>query len=214
LHVRLGPFGRLTRRVPRAAAAIILAGTLGACSSAGGGGPALIQSATSATGAPTAGTKVVKQVYNPSDFAADGYCPPLQLRPGTESLPIYEKGHDGEQDYVRFQAAIYKTARQCSTSGDTLTMKIGIDGRVVAGPKGGAGTLSMPLRIAVVKQSGGKGPLYSRLFKIPVSVSGPTFGADFSQVIENVSFKISPADHDLIVYVGFDDGKKSPPPSG
>jgi hypothetical protein len=45
-------------------------------------------------------------------------------------------------------------------------------------------------------------------------VSGPTFGADFSQVIENVSVRIGPDDRDLIVYIGFDDGKKSPPPSG
>lgn len=197
-----------------AAAITTLLVALGACSSTGKSGTALIESATDPSGAPTSSGKVVKRVYTASDFSADVYCPPLQLRPGTESLPQYEKGHDGDQAFVRFQTAIYKTARQCSMNGDTLTMKIGIDGRVVAGPKGSAGTVTMPVRIAVVKQVGGKAPLYSKLFKIPVTVSGPTFGADFSQVIENVSFKITPDDRDLIVYVGFDDGKKSPPPSG
>jgi hypothetical protein len=193
-------------------AVALLAAALGACTSAGGGS-ALIQSATSADRADSSG-KVRKQVFTAADFAADVYCPPLNLRSGTEALPVYERGHDGEQDYVRFQAAINKTARQCSMSGDTLTLKIGIEGRLVAGPKGGAGTMSLPVRVAVVKQLGGKGPLYSRLFKVPVTVSAPTFSADFSQVIDNVSVKIGPDDRDLIVYVGFDDGKKSPAPSG
>jgi len=202
----------LARRPLAAMAAAALAAALAACTSTGGG-TALLQSATSADRADSSGVKS-KKVYTAADFAPDVYCPPLQLRTGTESLPIYEKGHDGDQDYVRFQAAINKTARQCAMSGDTLTIKIGVEGRVVAGPKGGAGTIPLPLRIAIVKQMGGKGPRYSKLFKLPVTVSGPTFGADFSQVIENVSLKISPDDHDLIVYVGFDDGKKSPPPSG
>jgi hypothetical protein len=197
------------------AAAAVLSLALGACTSSGGG-TALFQSAISGDKAPDpSGKKTEKKVYTASDFAPDVYCPPLQLRAGTESLPIYDRGHDGEQEYVRYQAAINKTARQCAMSGDTLTLKIGIEGRVVAGPKGAAGSMSLPVRIAIVKQQGGaKGPLYSRLFKIPVTVSGPTFGADFSQVIENVSVKVGPDDHDLIVYVGFDDGKKAPAPSG
>jgi hypothetical protein len=201
------------RRPLAAMAAAALAAALAACTSSGGG-TALIQSATSADRADSSGVKT-RKVYTAADFAPDVYCPPLQLRTGTESLPIYERGHDGEQDFVRYQAAINKTARQCAMSGDTLTIKIGVEGRVVAGPKGGAGTIPLPLRIAIVKQmGGGKGPLYSKLFKLPVTVSGPTFGADFSQVIENVSVKIGPDDRDLIVYVGFDDGKKSPAPSG
>jgi hypothetical protein len=202
----------LARRPLAAVAAIALTAALAACNSAGSGS-ALFQSATIG-GKPVGSGKTAKKVYTAEDFTPDVYCPPLQLRTGTESLPIYERGHDGDQDYVRFQAAINKTARQCAMNGDTLTIKIGVEGRVVAGPKGGAGTIPLPLRVAVVKQMGGKGPLYSKLFKLPVTVSGPTFGADFSQVIENVSVRIGPDDRDLIVYVGFDDGKKSPAPSG
>lgn len=202
---------RIRRRTFAAMALVALA--LGACTSSGSG-TALFQNAISDKPPDPSGKKVVKQTYTAADFAPDVYCPPLQLRAGTEALPVYDRGHDGEQEYVRYQAAIDKTARQCTMSGDTLTLKIGIEGRVVAGPKGGAGTMSLPLRIAAVKQSGGGKPIYTRLFKIPVTVSAPTFGADFSQVIENVSFRIGPEDHDIIVYVGFDDGKKSLAPSG
>ena len=54
-------------------------------------------------------------------------------------------------------------------------MKLGVSGRVVAGPKGSAGTVTLPLRIAVTKQvANGKGPLYSQLFKIQVPVTPPT----------------------------------------
>lgn len=190
---------------------------LTACTSIGSGS-ALIDNATGDSknaGIAKADGPTSKKVYTAADFAPDVYCPPVVLRPGTEAFPVYEKGHDGDQDFVRFQAAISKTARECHMDGDTLTIKVGVNGRLVAGPKGSAGSLTLPLRIAIVKQTAGdKGPLYSKLFKMPVSVTGPTFSSDFSQVFDGVSVKISPDDHDLIVYVGFDEGKKPEAPAG
>ena len=92
-------------------------------------------------------------------------------------MSLYEHGHEAEPDYVRFLGSIAKTARECHQQGDTLTMKLGVSGRVVAGPKGSAGTVTLPLRVAVAKQiSDGKGPLYSQLFKIQVTVTPPTLG--------------------------------------
>ena len=69
--------------------------------------------------------------------------------------------------------------------------------------------MTLPLRVAVTKQiSNGKGPLYSQLFKIQVPVAPPTLAADYSQVFDQVHVKVGPDDRDLIVYVGFDEGKK------
>jgi hypothetical protein len=139
----------------------------------------------------------------------DPYCPPLYIREGTEALSLYDKGHDADPDYVRFLGSIRKTARECHQNGDVLTIKVGVAGRVVAGPKGSAGTVTLPLRIAVTKQlSEDKPPLYSQLFKVEVPVAAPTLSADYSQVFDQVNVKVGPEDHDLIVYVGFDEGKK------
>jgi hypothetical protein len=89
----------------------------------------------------------------------------------------------------------------------TLTLKIGVAGRVVAGPKGGADKMLLPLRIAVVKQAASK-VLFSKLYKVPVSLAAPDFASDFSEVAENVTVQVAPDDHDLIILVGFDAGNK------
>lgn len=142
-----------------------------------------------------------------ADFVKrDTYCPPIQIRAGTASMTVYERGHENETQYVRYLASITQTARECTLAGDTLTMKIGIAGRVVAGPKGSAGNVTLPVRVAVAKQFGGTGPLYSQLFKIPISLAAPTFGANYNQVFEQVTVTIGPQDRNLIIYVGFDEG--------
>ena len=141
------------------------------------------------------------------DFAKkDTYCPPVQVRSGTSTLEVYERGHERDQNYVRYLASIGQTARECTLVGDTLTIKVGVAGRVVAGPKGSAGNITLPIRIAVAKQFGGTGPLYSQLFKIPVTLAAPTFGANYNQVYEQIVVQAPPQDRNLIIFVGFDEG--------
>jgi hypothetical protein len=122
-------------------------------------------------------------------------------------MTVYEKGHENETQYVRYLASITQNARECSMTGDTLTMKVGIAGRVVAGPKGSAANITLPVRIAVAKQFGGTAPLFSELYKIPVSLTAPTFGANYNHV-EQVTVTAGPQDRNLIIYVGFDEGPK------
>jgi hypothetical protein len=150
------------------------------------------------------------QSDKPTDIPADyfkrrGFCPPIRIRGGTQALTVYERGHEAEPAYVRYQASITKTARECSNTADGIAIKVGVAGRTVAGPKGGPGNLTLPLRIVVTKQSGGV--LYSQLFKIPVTLSPPDLGVDFSEVIPQVAVTAGPEDRDLIIYVGFDEGK-------
>ncbi|WP_421724573.1 hypothetical protein [Bauldia sp.] len=180
------------RRVPLAvlvAASVVL----GACTTRDGGG--LVDGNTD-----EATTLAV------SDFLKSAYCPPIEIRAGTEALTVYERGNENDPAHVRYQASITKTARECTQSGETLTIKVGVSGRVLAGPKGGAGTVTLPLRIVVVKQIGGTGPLYSNLFRVPITIGAPALSADYSEVFESVSVNITPQDRNLIVYVGFDEG--------
>jgi hypothetical protein len=153
-------------------------------------------------------TAPAKEVTSADFIKKSDYCPPIQIRAGTSSMTVYEKGHENETQYVRYLASITQTARECTMSGDTLTMKIGIAGRVVAGPKGSAADITLPIRIAVAKQFGGTGPLYSELSKIPVSLTAPTFGANYNRVFDQVTVTAGPQDRNLIIYVGFDEGPK------
>ena len=143
-------------------------------------------------------------------FLKQGYCPPVQLRTGTESYVVYERGHEDDANFVRFQGSVGEMARECHAAGpDTLSIKVGIKGRLTAGPKGGAGTETLPLRIAVVKQHGST-VLFSQVFKIPVTITAPQYSGDFQQVIDQINVQLQPADRDLIIYVGFDGGQVKP----
>lgn len=140
-----------------------------------------------------------------SFFKRAAYCPPVQIRGGTEALTIYERGHDSEPDFVQHQASITRTARECSSTAEGISIKLGIAGRVVAGPKGGPANLAMPVRIVVSKEGGDV--LYSELYKMPVTIVPPNLSSDFSQVFQEVSVPVGAQERDLIVYVGFDEGK-------
>lgn len=143
-------------------------------------------------------------------FLARGYCPPVQIRVGTEALVVHERGREDDPAYIRYQGSISRTARECRVLGpETLSIKVGIAGRLTVGPKGGTGTATLPLRIAVVKQSGSV-VMHSQVVNVPVTISGPPYSADFTQVVENVTLQLGPGDRDLVVYVGFDEGAPKP----
>jgi hypothetical protein len=180
-----------------AVSVLAAAGFLSACASSDGGGTmSKISDGFFGTNRPDD----IPQDY----FTRPAYCPPVQIRGGTQAFVVYERGHDLEPEFVRHQASITKTARECSRTADGLAIKIGVGGRVVAGPKGGPGTVTMPIRVVVSKQSGGV--LYSELFKVPVDIAPPDLGSDFSKVVDNVAVPVGPDDRDLIVFVGFDEG--------
>jgi hypothetical protein len=143
-------------------------------------------------------------------FLKRGYCPPVQIRVGTEALVVHERGHEDDPAYIRYQGSISRTARECQVLGpETLSIKVGVAGRLTVGPKGGTGTATLPLRVAVIKQSGSV-VMHSQVVNVPVTISGPPYSAEFTQVVENVTLQLGPDDRDLIVYVGFDEGPPKP----
>ena len=53
---------------------------------------------------------------------------------------------------TRYQVTIAQTARECAALGGVMTMKVGVQGRVLLGPAGGPGQVDIPLRMAVVQE--------------------------------------------------------------
>src|SRR5262249_56143528 len=85
---------------------------------------------------------------------ADIECPDVNVRTGAATLMISSKPGEGEASALdlRYQATIIRTARECRVNSGIMTMKVGIEGRVITGPAGGAGTVSVPIRLAVVQE--------------------------------------------------------------
>ena len=174
-----------------------------------GTGPTAADAFFGSSASPSGGLHPTKTDIPTDYFLQTGYCPPIEVKPGTEVFATYDRGHDADPASLKTQASISKMARECHWTGDTLTVKVGVAGRIVAGPKGAAGTVTLPIRIAVVRQPGAT-PLYSQLFKTPVALNAPDFSADYSQVFDQVTVQTSPTDKDYLIYVGFDEGKPKP----
>ena len=87
--------------------------------------------------------------------ADDIECPEVRVRTGAATLMIGSKPGEGEPAAldVRYQGSIIRTARECHINSGMMTMKVGIEGRIITGPAGGPGTVDVPLRIAVVQEA-------------------------------------------------------------
>ena len=105
-----------------------------------------------------------------TDVELRAYCPKVDLREGTAFYRTYEKGGKETEDanLVIYQAALAETSRDCKYENGTLTMTVAASGRVVPGPKGKAGTITMPIRVAVTR---GDEVLYSKLTTQEVQIA-------------------------------------------
>lgn len=222
--MRLAEILRPSGRPVLAILALAFASGLAGCASTGGAGgasadPGAAVAASNSRGGglaslfggssnPNKGVVVVQSdsSYSTELFLKQGYCPPVQIRAGTEQFRTYERGKQDDPAFIIYQGSMSQTARECqAVSADTLSMRIGVAGRVVAGPKGKAGTATLPIRVAVIKQADGK-VFFSQAFKVQVSLTDPDLSSAFTQVFEQVQFTLGPSDRDIIVYVGFDEG--------
>src|SRR6266404_3658362 len=78
-------------------------------------------------------------------------CPPVSIRAGASTYAVAAPGKQPVGNDLRVQATITRTARDCTKNGDQITARIGIQGRVIAGPAGAPSTVEIPLRVAVVQ---------------------------------------------------------------
>ena len=78
----------------------------------------------------------------------------MSVRTGAATLMIGSKsgGEEPTALDLRYQVTIVRTARECHVNSGIMTMKVGVEGRVITGPAGGAGTVNVPIRLAVVQE--------------------------------------------------------------
>jgi hypothetical protein len=144
--------------------------------------------------------------FDPSQFRITGTCPRVAVVNGAETMLLFEPGKQGDPQSVRFQATLAQSARECALVGDKTLIKVGVAGRVLSGPKGATGALTLPVRVAVRR---GEEVLYSQLHMVPVTVSAPDYAANWSKVDEMVAISAAAAD-DAQIFVGFDESAQRP----
>jgi hypothetical protein len=140
----------------------------------------------------------------PGTPTGDIECPQVTVRSGAATWQI-PPGTNATG--IRYQATLGQLARECAVVGDTMTVKVGVEGRVLVGPKGGPGSVTVPLRIAVVHEGPQPRSLWTKFYSVPVTIAAGTTQAAFAQVEDDVTFVMPANRRDLeqyIVYVGFD----------
>ena len=178
--------------------ALALAATLSACSSDSGFSP---RSLVSGGPDPKTAQETLER------FAVVAVCPEVQVRDGTQMLAVFEKGKDGDYGAIRFQGTIRKFARECRTDASgTTTIKVGVAGRLLAGPKGATGAAALPVRVVMVRN--GDEVLYSKLFPVNVNIAPGTAAADWDLVAPDLVVTGDKSQGNFIIYVGFDESKK------
>ena len=142
-------------------------------------------------------------------------CPQVTVRAGASTYAVGASGKPAVGNEIRFQASITKMARECSRSSAGITARIGIQGRVIAGPAGAPASVEVPLRIAVVQGGVGEKVIASKAYRTTVEMTEGG-SVPFTFVAEDMSYPVpAPAVADsYIFYVGFDPQALSPEPKG
>lgn len=133
-------------------------------------------------------------------------CPPVNIRAGASTYAVAAPGKQAVGNDVRFQASITKTARECNLNGAEIVAKIGIQGRVVAGPAGAPVTVDIPMRIAVVQGGIGEKVVATKAYRTTVQMTGEG-SVPFTIVAEDMVYPVpapgTNADN-YVFYIGFD----------
>src|SRR5712691_8190484 len=123
------------RKANRCRVAALLLGTLAlaGCSSASSvGSPDSSPSLSSRLSAYFSGSKEPPATAKPVAASID--CPGVDVRAGASTLNITSKAGQATAGDLRYQVSFGQLARECLVAEGILTIKVGVQGRVIIGP--------------------------------------------------------------------------------
>jgi hypothetical protein len=147
-------------------------------------------------------------------------CPAIDIREGASTLMVQVPGETNALS-LRYQASFVRAARECIVKGKDVTIKVGLQGRVILGPAGGPGDLKIPVRYALVWEELGRTKMiWSKLYVLPVTIGAEQSNVEFKHVEDDMTVSIPKASEleNYMIYIGFDpngapiEPRKSPPP--
>jgi len=130
-------------------------------------------------------------------------CPRFNVWSREGYVTIYEPGKVGDGLAVMHRGEITKTARECHIEPGRITVKYGFSGRVLLGPKGRSGNVSMPLTVFVTDAKREKVATAQVKIDVDVSLDKPI---GYFSVVRSVTFAVPEGSRpgEFEVFVGFD----------
>ncbi len=138
-------------------------------------------------------------------------CPTVDI---IEGAAAFRLGRAGSATDVGHQASLIDVARECAFVGNTVTMKVGVQGRMLLGAQGKPGTYVVPVRVAVKRNDV---VVASRFARVSVTIPTGESSVAFTHVEQNISLPITANDpgDEYDIFVGFDaQGSTADPRSG
>ena len=123
--------------------------------------------------------------------------------PRDRLLTVYEAGHVGDQNSVVHRGEITKMARECQLYPDRVIVKYGFAGRVLTGPKGGPGTVTLGVDIRV--DGAQRNTLATDKMKVTTTIP-PGAPAGYFSMVREIAFPIvvGTRPEDYKIFVAFD----------
>ncbi len=133
-------------------------------------------------------------------------CPRLIAKPGDNNITFYEPGRTGDGLAIMHRGEITKTARECHIDAGRITVKYGFSGRVLLGPRGQNGTVTLPINVTVTDGSNTKVAADAMKIDVAVALDNPI---GYFSAVREVTFPIAegsrPGEYEL--FVAFDRSK-------
>lgn len=135
-------------------------------------------------------------------------CPKVEIRPGTETLRLYER-NKRENQFLQVQAHIEDMSRECRTVGNQTLIDVKIAGRIVKGPKANSGNYQAQIRFVVIDKDANPITGAKHDFQLALNPASPV-----SSFITSPSTPVTIDEIDPVtlsgytVYIGFDDKGK------
>lgn len=126
-------------------------------------------------------------------------CPPIRIREGAEFYRSYAGNRASDPRALRYQGVLDRVSRNCVVSNGLITVRMGAAGRVIMGPSGSEGNVSIPVRFAVQRDGLA---VFSQRYDLSVPVASGSAN-EFAHTVENVAIPYVGGES-ITIWVGFD----------
>lgn len=127
-------------------------------------------------------------------------CPRVTVAPRGNYVTIYEPGRTGDGLAIMHRGEITKTARECEIQPGFVTVKFGFSGKVLLGPKGVPGNVTLPVNVTVTDAKRAQITKEALSIDAAVAVDKPV---GYFSTVRTVSFPIPegtrPGEFELLV---------------
>jgi hypothetical protein len=201
----VGSHHRLRRKFI-VAALLATAAMLQGCGGMSLGGALPSWFSRSDTPAPSA-TQAQASAAAPGRRQLDEDCPSVDIRTGAGTLSVAARNDQPTANDLRYQLSFSELARQCIVEGNTVRMRVGVQGRAVIGPAGAPAQVSVPIRYAVVQEGVQPKVIVTKFRRSALALPAGSGSVVFTDIEEDLSFPLPPPAELMayVVYVGFDD---------